>query len=267
MAKLRFLHIPKTAGTTFNSILKRQYFLSEVFYFTGSINLDKKKYEALEKYKQNNIELFLGHARLVTGIENADNTKIITFLRDPISRVKSFCQYVSVGKSSYLRKEFPPDKFDLDKFLESGNDELSNLQTKMLINRDISTPPISDISASLAINIATDNLFNKIFRYGLQEYFDESLMIFADALNWRMPFYETLNKKVENKSIKFEEKHISKIMELNKMDIEVYKLAKERFISSINDRVFDKSKLNRFRSMNKPASVIIKGARQLYRKF
>lgn len=133
MQPLRFLHIPKTAGTTLLSILRRQYFGKKSFAFTGDITSDTKRFEALSEHDKENVMLFTGHAPIVTGIEKADNATTVTFLRDPISRVKSFCQHVAEGKSPYLIDDFSSETFSLDNFLESGNEELSNLQTKMLI--------------------------------------------------------------------------------------------------------------------------------------
>ena len=133
--RLRFLHIAKTAGTTFRAVLDRQYSPNEIFAFTGDVPADVQRFNALPKEDRSGFRLFIGHAPIISGIEAADNAETITFLRNPVSRVKSFCNHVAEGKSPYLRDEFPPDRFDLDRFLDSGNNELSNLQTKMLINR------------------------------------------------------------------------------------------------------------------------------------
>lgn len=255
---IRFLHIPKTAGSTFTGILKRQYLGRKSFEFTGKGTSDIKNFEALSDNDKTQIELFFGHAPLVTGIDLADNARTLTFLRDPISRVKSFCQHVSEGKSPYLIKAFPPETFNLDVFLESGNGELSNLQTKFLVNLGGFGSPFPDkMSASEAKDTALENLFNKILHFGLQEYFDESLIIFTKTLNWNMPFYISRNKKNPNKLIKFEKKHLLRIAELNAIDIEVYRLAKERFINVLNSVEFDKTKLKHFQFVNWPASFVI----------
>lgn len=231
MKSLRFLHIPKTAGSTFTALLHHQYFEENTFSFTGNLTLDIKRFEALSEPVRKKIALFTGHAPILTGIKEADNAVTITFLRDPISRVKSFCQHVSEGKSRYLINNFPPASFNLDRFLESGNGELSNLQTKMLIN---SSPSFAEnLSTTGAIDLALDNLFNKIAYYGIQEYFDESLAIFSSALNWNISEYASLNIRNTHNLIQFEERHIERIATLNAIDLEVYKHAKKRFIGMI----------------------------------
>ncbi len=205
-----------------------------------------------ENYRTN-IELFIGHAPIITGLINADNAAIVTLLREPVSRVKSFCQHVMEGKSPHLIKYFPPGKFDLDFFLESGNEELSNLQTKMLINSKNSSSPalLNSLTKEDAIKTALDNLFSKIKFFGLLEYFNESLILMSETLNWQVPVYASKNKKNPRKTIHFEKHHLEKIRELNAIDIAVYKIAKEHFINSLNSLQGKEAKLKRLFRMNK----------------
>ncbi|HEV3468796.1 MAG TPA: hypothetical protein VG148_05710 [Pyrinomonadaceae bacterium] len=252
MESLRFLHIPKTAGSTFTSILRRQYSGKPLFDFGGELAADRERFEALPERERKAVALFTGHAPLVTGLKEADEATTITFLRDPISRVKSFCQHVYEGKSEYLLNDFPPESFSLDEFLESGNEELSNLQTKYLFNRTHSEFPagIRKMSAAEARDAALDNLYNKVSHFGLQEYFDESLIVFSSALGWRMPIYTTRNRKDESRLLKFEPRHLERIAELNAIDIEVYRLAKRRFEGLLGGAAFDEAGLKRFRFVN-----------------
>lgn len=233
MKRLRFLHIPKTAGTTFTSILLRQYGEKNSFYLTGDPDQDIKRFKALSYFGRRRVVLFTGHAAIDSGVKESDEANIVTFLRDPAERVKSFCKHVSEGKSPYLLEQFPPESFDLDRFLQSGNAELSNLQTKMLLNSGQATSSLrlNKMSATEARNEALDVLNNRIFRFGIQEYFDESLVVMSSALNWKLPVYEALNKK-------------------SAIDIEVYKVANEQFLSKVSSESFDQKMLDRLRQNN-----------------
>lgn len=262
------------------SIIRRQYSGKVDFAFTGDIAADMKRFEALSERDKKNGVLFSGHAPIVTGLKEADEATTITFLRDPIKRVKSFCQHVSEGKSEYLVNDFPPETFNLDEFLESGNEELSNLQTKFLVNSlvnsRLSASPslIKKMSAAEARDTALDNLYNKISHFGLQEYFDESLIVFRSALGWRMPVYTARNRKNESRLLKFEARHIERIAELNAIDMEVYKLASERFVDLLDSAAFGEAELKRFQFINnklyspvtrlrKPAAGLMKRLRIL----
>jgi hypothetical protein len=248
MSPLRFLHIPKTAGSTFTQVLMRQYPGKNYFNFTGDIAADLKRFETLSAEEKVDIAFFSGHAPISTGIPEADQT-IITFLRDPVSRVRSFCQHVYEGKSPYLLDDFPPEAFSLDDFLNSGIGELSNLQTKMLMNQDHSdTSELLDyISSSDAIHKATRNLLEKIACFGIQEYFDESLILFATKFNWQALYYDPVNRKDASKKLQFKDRHIHRIVELNAIDIKLYKFALERFHQQISSEKFDANRLHKLR--------------------
>lgn len=254
MEPLRFLHIPKTAGTTFTGLLRRQYSGKPHFFFTGDEQRDRERFKAISDSGEK-IALFTGHAPLFTGIRAADEASIITFLRDPVSRVISFCQHVYEAKTKYLRKEFPPESFNLDIFLRSGNHELFNMQTRFLIE-DKSAPAgrLDTMTPSAAKEAAFENLVSKVFRFGLQEYFDESLIIFADSLNWSLPLYASLNKKNTGRLLRFEKHHIDQITELNSIDIEIYETARKYFRNNWMKRI-DNARLERFRKINRAVSL------------
>ncbi len=252
VSPLRFLHIPKTAGSTFTGVLIRQYGSQRTFAFTGNTASDIKRFEALSEEDQNKVALFLGHAPIVTGIKPADEAVTITFLREPISRVKSFCQHVSEGKSSHLIRDFPPESFSLDKFLESGDVELSNLQAKILAGRGSCwTSALEGMSDAEAEYLAVDNLLHKIQLVGLQEYFDESLLLFSSTFHWRTPFYVSRNKKNTNKLLQFEQRHLEQIVALNKIDMAIYRRAKQQFMIQLGSVTSLEEKLKRFRVKNK----------------
>lgn len=231
MGALRFLHIPKTGGSTLTSILLRQYRGAAVFSFEGGRASYMRRYAALSAGERRNLALFVGHAPLVTGIEEADNADTITLLRDPVSRVKSFCRHVAEGKTPHLRQWCSPGQFDLDGFLASGNPELSNLQTKILINegRLASSERLDKMSPADARDAALESLFERLLSYGLQECFEESVELFASLLGWAVPDYPLLNKSSPDSGVVFERRHIDRIMELNSIDSEVYEVARRRF--------------------------------------
>jgi hypothetical protein len=256
MVKLRFLHIPKTAGSTFKNILKRQYRGRRHFDFSGEFPFDIKRFQALSAAEKQQIELFTGHAPIITGLPEADHATIITVLRDPVSRVKSFCQHVAEGKSPYLLSSFPPASFRLDEFLQSGIKELSNLQTKMLINQGscASSVLIDSMSAATARDMALENLTKRVAYFGIQEHFNESLILFASKLHWRIPVYISMNKKDSQNLLEFTEDHLEQIVALNAIDIEVYKAAKASFHNIFEAEKFSREKLLLFRLIQRVTS-------------
>lgn len=259
MRKLRFLHIPKTAGTTFTTVLKRQYGKQGRFKFGNDILAAAAKFQALSEDEKQKITLITGHVPLRTGIPDIDAFPVITLLRDPIERVKSFCQHVSEGKSPYLLEESLPKTFDLDRFLQSGNLELFNMQTNMLIsNSCYLSSAMTHIPASDAKDMALEALFQKILCFGLTEYFDESLLLFKERLGWTWPFYTTRNQKDQKKLITFEDRHLQKIIELNRIDLEVYNTAKKEFPHRLSGIPSFKWQLLQFKTLSKMRQLRIR---------
>ena len=171
---IRFLHIPKTAGSTRGLIFRKQFGKRATFCFSGDIKGDVIRFQSFSDRRKDQIVFFHGHAPLFTGLLKADSARAFTMLRDPIERLKSFFQHVYEGKSPYIDDTFLGKTFNLDRFLDSQNPELSNLQAKMLINSHSceSADIIDSISPSQAVDMALDGLLNKLCGYGLQEFFD-----------------------------------------------------------------------------------------------
>jgi len=250
--RLRFLHIPKCAGITFVTMLRLQYLGAPHFSFSGELAADRGRWESLTPAKKARIRLFTGHAPIETGIPEADqNIDVVTMLRDPVERVKSLCQHVSEGKSAHLRARFPPGRFDLDAFLESGNEGLSNLQTRMLINRGRAASPerIRNMSAEEALDLALCNLHEKVACYGILERFDESLVRFQQRFDWRTPCYASSNRKDPDRLLRFEERHLQRIAEMNALDLALYDAARKKFDQRVEADRIDASKLRRLRAV------------------
>lgn len=79
MSPLRFLHLPKIAGSSFTSLLRRQYFGKRQFTFSGDEAADLKRFQSLSVKQRKRVALFTGHASLTTGIREADEALTITF--------------------------------------------------------------------------------------------------------------------------------------------------------------------------------------------
>ena len=129
------------------------------------------------------------------------------------------------------------------------------MQTRILIeDTDAHAGRLDKMTASAARDAALGNLLSKVFRFGLQENFDESLIIFADSLNWSLPLYASLNKKNTGKLLQFEKHHIDQITALNSIDIEIYGTAREYFRHNWMNRI-DQVSLERFRKINRLVSL------------
>jgi len=231
MHPIRFLHFPKTAGTTMASSLLRIYGRKHFFGFSGVAENDRERFLEMDPEARRNIRLFIGHSMYETGLKEPDEAKVFTILRDPVSRVKSFIQHVAAGKSSYLKEYAASGSFSIDAFLESGNGELDNLQTKMLINQDCSasTRKISELGEAAAVNLAVSRIIDGTIAFGIQEDFDASWVAIWNALGRKPPLYAELNRKKSAARLAFTDAQLDKIRDLNRLDLELYAAARSEF--------------------------------------
>lgn len=244
---IRLLHLPKTAGTSVASGLLRVYGRKNRFVFSTNPSENIAKFNALSHHERSSIRTFIGHSLYSTGIPEADAARIITFLREPVSRVKSFINYVAAGRTSVVVDHSAV--FDIDAFLESGNPELSNLQTKIFINKDRldSDSGIRNLGADAAINLAQKRLFEGVTAFGLQDRFDEGWVAIWEALGVRAPLYAEMNARPDTQRMQFSDEQVARIRELNDLDIRLYEAAVEEFERRIDSAFPPRQLIEEFR--------------------
>lgn len=225
---VRFLHIPKTAGTSVNGFLGSIYGSDEIFDFSGCVNQDLIRLRKLPTDRRARLKLFRGHAPLRTGENDVDNARTFTILRDPVRRVISFCRHVAAGKSEYLVSSFPPERFNLGEFLNSGCEELNNFQSRMLLGDGDYAPPDFSREAPQNLFIRATSALEQLSFVGIQENFEESMVLLGRAFGWKIAF----SKKKLNEtgsSLPFAAEHIERVRELNQLDTLVYRRASAAF--------------------------------------
>jgi hypothetical protein len=258
--KIRFLHIPKTAGSSFDECLFIQYLNAYVlrrrFTFTGNFNADRQRYRQIPPETRGKIVLYTGHSPLRTGISEVDCLPTITFLRNPIDRVISHCQHASEGKSLNMSGHIDYKDMDIDQFLSSGRTQLSNFQSKLLLGREGYNLPKGNVDelADQAIYV----LEHELSCFGITEEFDRSLLLFSRVLSWeKPPIYRYRNIKNANSLLRFEAKHIDRIKELNQIDLLVYERARILFDKKIQEQGKEfESRLARFQQKLKGRHAI-----------
>lgn len=250
---IRLVHIPKTAGTTVASGLLRKCGRKQRYVFGSSGSSEKEKFDKLDAAKRASIKVFIGHSLFETGVPEADDARLVTYLREPVSRVKSFIRHVAAGKSGYIQPTSRDGKFSVDEFLESGNLELSNLQTKVLINRDRleSNAKIDELGEDKALELATHRLLNETTAFGLNENFDEGWVAIWTALGMKPPLYAILNKRPDEERIVFTDAQVERIKQLNQLDLNLYKTAKIEFERRKSIGIIDPEEIRKFISAQK----------------
>lgn len=226
-----FLHIPKNAGTTVNSILMSNYnhyriYIPTVIGRTNDNGLpktihctDRDIVSIRNVIAQNGKQLDCIGGHIPFGIHEYLNKpcKYFTFLREPLSR--SFSQYnYAIGKNTPLSSILERYDFNLSRAIEQkAAYQFMNDQTRM-------------ITGSAKADIGVDELAQakEIIRQhfafvGTVENFDKDIKRLMGIFNWRHSTYQKENvgaySKIENA---MDQKTIKLIKEANEYDSKLY---------------------------------------------
>lgn len=246
---LYFLHIPKTAGTSFMKFLRG--FIPENEIFPGHFwaELRDNLPSNWEKYK-----LIWGHYGY--GLINIlpSPTTVITMLRDPVERTISHYHHTVVDPyiihrfKSKQSKDIGQGTFE-GLFAEKDfADTFANIQTKYLgTNYNlIKEVPEKEFAYSSINEILTEKAnkedfkvllktacqrLDEIFFFGLQEYFEQSYLLLAKRLHVD-PQYDGSRNMVFEKRPKqndLSDEVLSNLRKINQYDQQLYDYAKQRF--------------------------------------
>lgn len=228
---LRFLHVPKTAGTSVNVFLDRIYPVSVMWIFKDGIPLGENltRLRSLDPECRRSIKLFRGHAPFVTGEPDVDGAKTFTLLRDPVQRVMSYCCHVAEGKSPDLRHVYPPESFDLKQFLDSGDDELQDLQAKMLLGNSRYENLLRRPSEA-AFREALASAFDRLELVGVQERYEDTMIVATLIFGWPPTSpRKRLNARETGHPVEFTGEDVRRITAMNRWDALAHRMAGERF--------------------------------------
>lgn len=181
-SKVLFLHIPKTAGTTFYDCLKQAYGKNKIVEFHGAPERSIEGFRT-EIYDSRKSEIACIKDHMYFGLHYYldEPSQYITFLRDPVKRIISLYRYLQQSLN-HKQHQLAANK-TLDEFAVSCQLH-KNGQTRFLAGSNLVDPE------DVLLARAQENLRNNFTVVGLTERFDESLVLMKEHLNWaQFPTY------------------------------------------------------------------------------
>jgi hypothetical protein len=243
--RLIFLHLPKNGGMTLNSVLKKKYSENEIFQVGYNENKiwNLGDFKELPQHEKDKFRLLTGHFNFGLHEQFTNPFKYVTMLRHPVERTISFYNFVKRQSDNRLF-DTVRNKTLLECVTQVEDFDVVNGQARKLSNVD---------DENLMLEKALENI-EKHFKFvGIQEYFDESMLILNYKMKWKKSFYGKLNSAKVKPSINSE--LIREIEKRNKVDLELYRIMNGRFLKELR---IVKAKLRIINAAKKLKRIITK---------
>jgi hypothetical protein len=224
-----FIHIPRTAGTTFTRLLKSAHPSDSVGFvgnvFKGGGGSDPRRVAWLRESAAEHTRGFAvlaGHLPFGVHAYLPRDARYITFLRDPVDRVLS--HYHWMMRLHWLDPGV--DGRSLGELLAEGVYLHDNLQTRMLSS---DPEPFGDVTPEM-LEQAKANLAEAFTAFGLVERLDESLALLQRRLG--LPLLRDaprLKPTRRPRGAEIPDKMVRTARRYNKFDLQLYGWACELF--------------------------------------
>ncbi len=247
-----FLHIPRTAGTTINSIIKHNFEPHEILSIYR--DSDYRKHETVDAALLDRIRLIQGHLLLETHdpprIYGRD-VRVFTFLRNPVERLVSEYLFQKSWPDNHLYRYLNEKNVSFADYITSQDKRLKyrgkNFMTRAVSGMDFDLGSFPRTALDTAKRYI-EHVFGFV---GIQEMFDESLLLLRDFLGLRSIYHERMNVLRDGAKEHVTEADRALALERNAADAELYGFAVETFKDRIAGRGPGFSReLKAFRTIN-----------------
>lgn len=191
-----FMHIPKTGGITFHSILRNQY--KDVKRYTMTIKKDVLRWNSLGKEEKDQFNVVKGHFWWQGTQFHPRGGIYFTFLREPVNRFISHYHHVHYHKQGKASKVFGKKDFSIKELIESG--QFLNFDNCMVRYLSGTLGKEWDTINEDDLKLAISNFDEHFQHFGIVERYDESLLLLQKELGWASPYYVRLNERRTGKS-------------------------------------------------------------------
>lgn len=241
-----FLHLPKTGGTTLNSIIKRQYLSHQILSIDQQFNTTIQAPQ-MSKSELSKLKIVKGHFSFGYHQFFSRPFTYFTMLRNPVDRVISDYYHIIRVPQHKLHNQIISQNMSLKDYVCSGISRMSeNGQTKFLSGQH--TEIGFNQCSSEILELAKNNLKEHFIVVGITEKFNESLILLKRAFKWDFKKCLYIKQRVGNNRISKNDipiKSLKLIQKYNQFDLELYHYGIDIFneLKEINEIDFQVKKL------------------------
>jgi hypothetical protein len=188
-----FLHIPKTAGTSFRLAIEGHYSAKEFFPNKSEIKANKGQYPSIDTLRNFEIErireikFLAGHYTKSSSKKIPFNYTYITFFRDPVERVISNLIHFKANDKRCVN-------MNLYEIYEDRKNVISDLQIKYILDDLRQYQKLKALSKEEFSNQIEKEL-QKIDFIGIKEKLDESIDFFNKCYGFKIEHLKNQNPK------------------------------------------------------------------------
>ena len=245
-----FLHLPKTAGTTLETVIYAQHEAAEtdavrrpgwvipgVYRYSNVLLLAENElahffqgpetdpsYEVLALIREPDVKVITGHFRFgIHGLLRVPST-YVTMLRHPVERVASLYHHLlEHPNDTPYHEELMRSAGSLEEFvMDARCKEADNDQTRRISGAD---PPFGGVN-STDLERAKSNLAVHFSVVGITERFDESLILMIRTFGWnRIWAYVPNFVNPKRQEVALSSDAIHAVVARNQFDVELYHYA------------------------------------------
>lgn len=220
--KLIFLHIPKAGGLTMRSIIERNFPAHLIHHVDGSPG-SAERFARLPEEERRAVKVLRGHMPFGLHKDMCAPADYITLLRHPVERIISLYHYIRMIPENQFYTEVVGRRMSLDDFAAGSISQVINHQTRLISGRE-------DDFTVAALRTAKENLSRHFTVAGLNERFDESLVLFKRRVGLGNIYYVKQNvtknrpprREVPRSTVRLIEKR-------NELDLDLYEFAAREF--------------------------------------
>lgn len=182
-----FMHIEHTGGSTLNQIIERQYAPRERYevYHLGQGVV--ARFMALPEAERRRFKLVYGH--LFYGIHRhvPGQSRYLTVMRHPVDRIIASYTFLMRKTNTRRHDVYKAGTVSWQEHLAERHDEIRQISRIVGGDDDLLQKRRMQTLPENALETAVAHLENDFAMVGLQDRYDESLLMMRHVLNWQKP--------------------------------------------------------------------------------
>jgi Sulfotransferase family len=237
-----FLHIPKTGGSSFLTVLGNVFGERRVRRLRRAEEMTQAQIDRIVSDEMQDIDCLVGHFPIHAFAKCLDSFRPFTILRDPVDRVMSFFRFLKRAPRSETEQLELREGFGFDDFIESRVPEnyaqTHNLMCRMLCGDAEMSDPLAaafwqprDPGALLDQALATLRAID----FGLIEDMQYTQVLLQHAWSTKFNLGEYRKNATGTPGAEWTARNIQRIVDLNTLDVALYHEAKVLFYTRVRN--------------------------------